>query len=47
MNPDALRDWQTQEEHFFAGGFTWTHLMMIAGILLVTWLIAGNDWRRR
>ena len=45
---DVLRDWQAQEDYFFASGFTWTYLAIIVGIVLLTWLLEGHDqWRHR
>lgn len=45
---EVLRDIQHQEEYFFSEGFTWTHLAVMVGIVLLTWLFVGEDyWRRR
>ena len=49
--PDLLRlttplaEAQRQAEMFT---FTWTHLAVMVGIVVLTWLLVGEDyWRRR
>lgn len=40
-----LEEAKRQAESF---DFTWTHLAVMAGIILLTWLLVGEDyWRRR